>query len=275
MAVNIAVNTLPMWSRFLVPFDLRWDGTNPARVVITRGQQIPVFNYKQGEGAVAALLGDPSTARDTILQTGAQTRGGALYDIRGISYTKDGEIYEMVDDPNNAAAPKIHAYWPGMSVQAANGPAPICPTVEDWRALEAMLLAIFLGSFRTQINIDGTRRILEMGPSVLYPGVGGNKDSIVSSNGDVFNSNYMEINEGITWNPAGAADSNLIVLLEANYNVACPCWTTPTGTANGLPVSGTNPIIPGANRTAVGRKWILPMVCNFHGREESPTSAVS
>lgn len=271
---SIAVNTLPFWSRFLLNVDLRWDGANATRLVFTAGQQIPVFSYKQGEGNVSALAGERATARDTILQTGNQTRGGSLYDIRGISYTKDGSLYETVPAANPAQQ-AVHAYWPGMSVQAANGVNPIAPTVEDMRALEACVLAMFLGSFRTQINIDGTKRILEMGPVILYPGIGGQKDGIVSSNGDVFNSNYMPIDEGITWNPAGAVDSNLSVILECNYNVQAPCWTTPTGTANGLPVSGTNPIIPNANRTAIGRNWTLPIVCNFHGREESPTSNVS
>lgn len=261
-SLNIAVNTLPFWSRFVVPFNLVWDGTNNQNQVLTVGQKIRVFSYKQGEAAAQPLNGDLATARDTILQTGGQTRGGSLYDIRGLSFTKDGSPYEAVT-AQSAAVPRTHAYWPGMSVQAANGVAPLVPSVEDQRSLEAMLLQAFLSTFAISLKVDGTKRILEMGPNQLYPGIGGNKDTIVSSNGDVFNSNYMPIREGIQWNPAGATDSNLIVELEAAYNVTMPAWVAPLD-AN-----------PARNRTALGRVWNLAFICNFHGREEAPTSAVS
>ncbi len=273
--VTIAVNTLPFWSRLLLQLDLRWNGTDPTRVVIANGRKIQLFNYKQGEGNVTALSGDRATSRDTILQTGAQTRGGALYDIGGLSFTKDGPVFEQIE-PTVQGNPRSQAYWPGMSTQAANGAGgPLCPTVEDQRSLESFLLALFLGNLKVNIYIDGTKRTLEMGPQVLYPGIGGAKDSVQSTNGDTFNGNFMEIKERIVWNPAGSSDSNLIVELECTRDVIVPCWTTPNGTATGGPITATNPVIAGAVATAIGRNWTLPIVLNFHGREEGPTSRVS
>ena len=271
MRQEIAVNTLPFWSRFILSLDLRYDGVTCFRTAINRGAQIPVFDYRKGEGNATALNGAQATARDTILVKAAQTRGGGRYTINGISITKDGYPYQT-DDANGLD----HQLFPPFSVQPCNGGSgPIVPSVEDGRSLNALMLQAFLQTFRMQLNIDGTRRTIEMGPVNLYPGQGGAKDTIDSSNGDVFVSNYMPIPEGIYWNPSGAVDSNMVVLLEAAYDLILPTWTTPTGTVNGEPVSEQNPEIDDANRTALGRVWSQGFVLNFHGREESPTSNVS
>jgi hypothetical protein len=269
---EISINTLPFWSRFTVSADLRYDGINPTRTVISKGRQIPVFDYRQGEGTVTALEGAQATTRDTILVQANQTRGGGLYRIHGISYTKDGWPYSRTGaDAATVTKGLEHSFYPPNSLQPANGTAgPIVLTVEDFRALDSLMVHIYLDAFRTQINIDGTRRILEMGPSPLYPGVGGAATGNVdTSNGQSFVSNYMHISEGIVWNPAGAVDSNLRVLLEASYDIVVPCWTAP----NGLAPDGTP--IPSANPTAMGRVWTAGWICNFHGLEESPTSNVS
>lgn len=268
---EIAVNTLPFWSRFVIPMDLRYDGETCIQRLISRGTQIPVFDYRKGEANATALNGAQATARDTILVKAAQTRGGGRYTINGISITKDGAPYTVSD-----AHGLVHQLFPGMSVQPCNGDSgPLVPSVEDMRSLNSFLADSFLQTFRMQLNIDGSRRTIEMGPAILYPGQGGVKDSIESSNGDVFVSNYMPIPEGIQWNPSGAVDSNMVVQLEAAYDLDAPTWTTPAGTANGLPVSQENPEIAYANRTAIGRDWRQGWVLNFHGREESPTSNVS
>jgi hypothetical protein len=268
---EVAINTLPFWSRFVQSIDLRWDGQNCQRRHISRGAKIPVFDYRQGEGQVNALEGQLATERDTILVKAAQTRGGGLYRIYGISITKDGGLYVAEGDDKLE-----HHQYPGMSVQPCNqAQGPVCPSVEDQRSLENLVLDAFLKTFRMELKIDGSRRTIEMGPVVLYPGVGGIKSTISPSNGDVFNSNFMPIREGIVWNPSGAVDSNMVCLLEAAYDLYTPTWTTPTGTANGEPVSQDNPEIEGAVRTAIGRKWSQGYILNFHGREESPSSNVS
>lgn len=269
---EIAVNTLPFWSRFTSTVDLRFDGTNVSRVVIPMGRGLTVFDYRKGEQNVAALEGSQSTARDTILVQANQTRGGGLYQIFGVSYTKDGLAYERSGTGNKNGL--IHSYFLAASVQPANGLAgPVCPTVEDQRALDSFMTHMFLDAFRTQINIDGTRRILEMGPAPYYPGVGGAfGGNVDTNNGGAFISNYMHINEGITWNPAGAVDSNFQILLECTYDVVAPTYTTPSGINPFLdpPAAYTDP-----NPTALGREWTQPWICNLHGQEESPTSNVS
>jgi hypothetical protein len=272
MQQQIAVNTLPFWSRFVVEYDLRYDGVTCIRRLITRGTRIPVFDYRQGEAQATALNGAQATARDTILVKAAQTRGGGRYTINGLSITKDGMPYENAANSNGLT----HQVFPAASVQPCNGDSgPLVLSVEDMRSLNNFTLQAFLQTFRVQLNIDGTRRTIEMGPALLYPGQGGAKDSIESANGDVFVSNFMPIPEGIFWNPSGAVDSNMVVQLEAAYDLDAPTWTTPTGTADGGAVTQENPEIPYANRTALGRQWQQGFVLNFHGREESPTSNVS
>ena len=269
--MQIAVNTLPFWSRFLLPFDLRYDGTNCQRTVITRGTRLRVFDYRQGEARAQALGGAQATARDTILVNAAQTRGGSRFSISGLSITMDGKAYTEADTEGLQ-----HELWPSSGVQPCNGDSgPLVMSVEDERSMSSLFLQAFLQAFRVQLNVDGTKRAIEMGPPGFYPGTGGAKDTVDASNGDTFVSNYMPIPEGIQWNPSGSVDSNIIVTLEADYDVILPCWTTPTGTANGEAVSQENPEIPYANRTALGRDWRQGFFLNFHGREESPVSNVS
>src|SRR6185503_21308010 len=221
---------------------------------------------------VAALEGSMSTARDTILVQANQTRGGGMFTIYGISYTKDGWAYERSGDGSKNGL--IHSFFPPASIQPANGLlGPIVPTVEDWRSLDSFMTHLFIDSARTQINIDGTRRILEMGPGPFYPGVGGAYGGNVdTTSGGTFISNYMHIKEGIQWNPAGAVDSNFQIFLECTYDVVAPTWTTPDGVNPFLtpPAPYLNP-----NPTALGRVWTQPWICNLHGQETSPTTNVS
>lgn len=271
MQQEIAVNTLPFWSRFVLPFDLRYDGTNCQRTVIRQGTKIRAFDYRQGEANAQALNGAEATSRDTILVKPGQTRGGGRYSIHGISVTLDGMPYD-----SQSADGLTHDVWPAAAVQPCNNASgPLVSSVEDARSLRSAMLQAFLQAFRMDLKVDGSRRNIEFGPSILWPGIGGSKDLVNPNNGDTFISNYMPIPEGITWNPSGAVDSNMVLLFEADYNIRMPTWTTPTGTADGQPVSGENPEIPYANRTALGRNWLQGFVVNFHGREESPTSNVS
>ncbi len=261
---EIAINTLPFWSRFTITADLVFDGTTLLRTIIADGRTIPVFDYRKGEQNVAALEASRATARDTILVQANQTRGGGLYKIYGLSYTKDGWAYERSGAAQQNGT--IHTFFPPAGVQPGNGGfGPQVPTVEDWRSFDSWFAHIFLDNFRTEIKIDGTRRILEMGPAQLYPGVGGvSGGNIDSTNGGTFTGNYMHITEGIVWNPAGAVDSNLQVELQAAYQVVCPTWTQPVGA-----------VFPTPNPTALGRVWTQGWITNFHGVEESPTSNVS
>jgi hypothetical protein len=270
---EISINTLPFWSRFTQTVDLRWDG-NPltlTRNVIPAGTQRIVFDYRKGERNVSALEGAQATARDTILVQANQTRGGGLYRIFGISYTKDGWPFVLDGNPQTFLQ---HDMFPPFSLQPNNGAAgPVVMTVEDWRSLDSFMTHIFIDNFRTEIRIDGTRRIIEMGPAPLYPGVGGAADgNIDTKNGFPLVENFMRITEGIVWNPAGAVDSNFQILLECSYDVVVPVWTTPDGT-NPF-VDPPAPII-GANPTPIGRDWTVGFICNLHGQEESPTSNIS
>lgn len=266
---ELAINTLPFWSRFTLSADLRFDGTNTLRTIFQAGFTIPVFDYRKGEQNVAALEGSRSTARDTLLTQANQTRGGGQYTIHGISFTKDGWPYLRSGD--GAQNGLIHALWPPNSMQPANGAqGPLVLSVEDFRALDSLMNEVFLKYFRIELQVDGTARIIEMGPSMLYPGVGGpfggNVDTL---NGGAVTFNYMKIKEGISWNPAGAVDSNMIVSLQAAYNCVLPTWTAP----DGLAPDGT-PIV-GANKTAMGRVWTQGWIVNFHGYQTQPTSNVS
>jgi hypothetical protein len=268
---EISINTLPFWSRFTLSVDLQWNGTTTFRTVIPAGTQRIVFDYRKGERNVSALEGAQATARDTILVQANQTRGGGLYRIFGISYTKDGWPFVLDGNPQNLIQ---HDMFPPFSQQPANGAAgPLVMTVEDWRSLDSLMTHIFIDNFRTEIRIDGTRRIIEMGPAPLYPGVGGAADGNVDTkNGFPLVENFMRITEGIVWNPAGAVDSNFQILLEASYDVQVPTWTAPDGLNHSVdpPVA-----IVGANPTAIGREWTVGFICNLHGQEESPTSNIS
>lgn len=267
---QIAINTLPFWSRFTQTVDLRWDGTSLLRTIIPMGKRVQVFDYRQGDQAVNALEGSASTPRDTILVQASQTRGGGLYKIFGISYTKDGMAYER--SGTNAKNGLVHTLYPPTALQPGNGASgPVVMTVEDWRMFDSYMLHLYLDPYRTQVNIDGTRRILEMGPAPYYPGVGGAfGGNVDTQNGGAFMSNYMHIGEGIVWNPAGAVDSNFTILLEATYDIVVPTYTTPDGVNpfTGSPYVGGNP-------TPYGRVWTQAFLCNLHGQEESPTSNVS
>jgi len=265
---EIAVNTLPFWSRFTVTADLRFDGVTLLRTLLLPGANRPVFDYRKGELGATALEGAPATARDTILVTANQTRGGGLYRIHGVSITKDGWAYQADDAKGQGLR---HTVFPASSIQPGNGGfGPVVMTLEDWRSIDSFMAHLLLDNFRLQINVDGTRRILEMGPVPLYPGVGGViGGSTDTQNGQAFVSNYMAIQEGIIWNPAGAVDSNIVLNVENTYQVDVPTWTAPDGlTPDGVP-------IPGAIPTPIGRRWTQGWIANFHGYEESPTSNVS
>ena len=269
MPQEIAVNTLPFWSRFTLTTDLRFDPAGGVfRTQFSAGTLIPVFDYRKGESAASALEGSAATARDTILVQSNQTRGGGLYRIHGVSITKDGWAYQRSGTGQKNGL--IHTLFPPSSIQPGNG-APgvaLVPTVEDFRSLDSLMWEMFEKYFRIEIRIDGTRRILEMGPAPLYPGIGGPSNDLDTTNGGVWNSNFMGIKEGIVWNPAGAVDSSLTVALEAAYDAITPTWTAPDGEFDGVP-------IPDAIPTPLGRKWTQGFIVNFHGYEESPTSNVS
>lgn len=267
---EIAVNTLPFWSRFTLTLDLRFDPpTGLVKTQFPAGFSIPVFDYRKGEQNVSALEASRATARDTILVQANQTRGGGAFKIFGLSLTKDGWPYVRSGDGNKNGI--IHTLEPPNSMQPGNGGfGPQVLSVEDYRALDALCVQALLKYFRTEIRIDGTRRILEMGPTILYPGIGGpHGGNVDTTNGGTAVHNYMRIKEGVTWNPAGAVDSNLQVFLESAYDCLTPTWTQPTGLDDdGDPVADANP-------TAMGRKWTTGWIVNFHGHEESPTSNVS
>lgn len=265
---EVALNTLPFWSRFTIDVDLRFDGVNLFRQIFQTGFGIPVFDYRKGERNVTALGGAQATARDTILVQANQTRGGGMYHIHGLSFTKDG--WPFFRGPQATPPGLEHTKFPPSSLQPGNdGFGPIVTSPEDFRALDSLMWEVFFQFFRIEIRIDGTRRIIEMGPACLYPGVGGPKGPIDTTNGDTFVSNYMPIREGIDWNPAGTVDSQLQVFLEAAYTCTLPTWTAPDGLApDGTPIVDANP-------TPMGRLWTQGYICNFHGAEESPTSNVS
>jgi len=270
---RIAYNTLPFWSRFIVEIDLRYDGVHCLLNVLRKGSKLDVFNYRQGEANAQALQRGESTERDTILQEAGKTAGGSRYKIIGMSITKDGYPYTTALETQDG---HDHYIWPGFSEPPCNqSSGPLTPSVEDQRSLNALMLETMLMAYFIQIKVDGVKRTLEMGIPAFYPGQGGAKDSIESTNGDVFVANYMPIPEGIVWNPSGAVDSNFKVKMEAAYDIWLPTWTTPTGTANGNAETQENPKIPDAIPTALGRKWKQGFFLHFHGQQESPLSNVS
>jgi hypothetical protein len=277
---EIAINTLPFWSRFTLVADLRYNGVDPQRLLFTKGQEIAVFDYRRGESGVAPLNQANATARDTIQTKAGQTRGGSQYRIHGISITKDGYPYSRLlgsdGEPVNNELALTHQLWPPSTMQSANGTlGPQVPTVEDFRGLDSFMYELLQKFFRMTLQVDGTKRLIEFGPTILYPGVGGPLGYVDTTNGGTMTRNFMMVPEGIVWNPSGAVDSNMVMLLEAAYNCLVPTWTTPNGTASGGPISPQNPVLVNANPTALGRVWEQGWIMNFHGREESPTSNVS
>ena len=273
--LQIAVNTLPLQSRLVIPFDLRYDGENCLREVITRGEELRAYGYKQNDSNVHELDGAMATDRDTPLLKASETRGGARYIIQGLSISVDGEPYDI---PENDTHNGLHHWmWPASSEEPCNqSSGPLCMTVEDKRSLMSALVQAFCQAYKLSIEIDGDSRVLQMGIPIFYPGQGGVKDTLATSNGDTFAANFMPIPETIAWNPGGTVDSNLVVKFTARHSIWMPTWTTPAGTANGLPyASETNPKIADAVETAWGRKWLQGIVVNFHGRQEQPVSNVS
>jgi hypothetical protein len=273
--LNIAINTLPIFSRIVIPFDLRYDGQNCLRTVIQRGEKLRAYAYKQNDAAVPELCGARATSRDTPLLKASETSGGARFKIHGISITTDGEPYDYPE--NDTTYGLTHYMWPGMSELPCNQTGgPLVPSVEDKRSLMSSFSQAFLMAHKVQLEIDGDSRGLQLGIPAFWPGQGGVKDSVATTHGDTFASNFVPIPEGITWNPSGTVDSNLILEFEAVHSIVMPTWTTPAGTVNGLPYDAeTNPKISDAIETAIGRYWRLGFMCNFHGVREQPTSGVS
>lgn len=272
--IELAENRLPFWSRFTLTANLRFDpAVGVFRIIFEPGLQIPVFDYRRGEGNVTALEGSRSTERDTILQKANETRGGEKYIIEGISITKDGYPYERAN-LGQVVDGLQHTLIPPSSVAPANGGlvavGGIVPTVEDFRALDSLMLEILQKYFFWELQIDGTRRILQMGPTILYPGVGGPQGGNVdTTNGGTFVANYMHIPETIQWNPSGVRDSNLVALLKSAYRCRVPTWTAPDG------LDDAGAAIPNAVPTALGRIWTQGWIMNFHGAAISPVSAIS
>lgn len=271
--IELAENTLPFWSRFTLTANLRFNGTDVFRTLFEPGYQIPVYDYRRGEGDVIALEGSRSTERDTILQKANETRGGEKYIIKGVSITKDGYPYERGNVTGSDDGTQ-HTLIPPMSIAPANGGlvavGGIVPTVEDFRALDSMMWEILQKYFFWELQIDGTRRILQMGPTALYPGVGGPAGGNVdTTNGGTFIQNYMKIEETIQWNPSGSKDSNLVALLKAAYRCRVPTWTAPDG------LDDDEDPIPNAVPTALGREWTQGWIMNFHGQAISPISSIS
>jgi len=273
--LTIAVNTLPIFSRLVIPFDLRYDGVTCLRTVIQKGDELRAYGYKQNDTQVAELANARATSRDTPLLKSAETRGGSRFRIGGLSITVDGEPYDYPENDTNHGL--SHYMWPASSELPCNqGSGPLVMSVEDKRSLMSSFVQAFLQSFKLEIEIDGDTRGLQFGIPAFYPGQGGTKDSVAATNGDVFASNFIPIPEGIMWNPSGTVDSNLILHFKAEHSIVFPTWTTPAGTANGLPYDAeTNPKITDAIPTALGRYWRQAFMIDFHGVQEQPTSGLS
>ena len=270
--IEIAENRIPYWSRFLTQVDLRFNGVDRFVTQLTAGFEIPVFDYRRGEQNVQALLGAKATKRDTIMTNASQTRGGAMYSITGFSITKDGYPYQQSENNQRGKSGTIHGLpFPAGSIPAGNGGGePDILSVEDFRSLDSFMLETLQKFFLLQITIDGTTRIIELGPSMLYPGVGGpSGGNVDTGNGSTFVSNYMHLKNPIYWNPAGAVDSNMSLLLTAAYDLVTPTFTAPDGlTPEGDPIVDPNP-------TPLGRVWTQGWILSMHGQEMKPTSQVS
>jgi len=263
--IQIAENRIPYWSRFTVNYDLRYDGTNSERTIFTKGSKIVLFNYRRGESNVTALDGGLATDRDTILVQANQTRGGALYKIHGITLAKDSTPYEVLDSDGKRTTHKLPMF---TSAAGANGATPQI-SVEDGRGLEAFSYAVFQKYFNLTLNIDGTKRIIEWGPSINYPGVSGPVGGNVATTNGVLVGNHIHFIDGINWNPAGTSDSNMEVALEAAYDCVVDTFTAPDGNApDGTPITDAIP-------TTIGRDWTQGWIMRLEGVEISPTSQVS
>jgi hypothetical protein len=243
---------------------------------LNKGSQFNAFSYGKGAAQTAALSGATATARDTILVTANQPRGGERYKIHGISITKDGWPYvaNEATTVNSQADQLTHTLFPPSSVQPAGGtlPAISVMTVEDWRSIDSLMWEIFFKYTSMDLQIDGTRRVIEFGPTPYYPGIGGpNGGNVDTTNGGTLNANYMSIPEGIDWNPAGATDSNMNMAFKYAYDLVTPVWSTPDGIdpATGEVYTGTVPSSP------LGRRWKQGYILNFHGQAETPISDVS
>lgn len=266
--LDLAENRIPYWSRFIISADLRWDGVNTFRTLFNSGDTRRVFDYRRGSQSAQALEGAQSTIRDTLLTDANKTRGGAMYEIHGMSLTKDGYAYEVQDAGANQPHTQHRIFPPTAQPVANGGVGPVCPTVEDFRGLDSFMAEVFIKSWTVQVEIDGTTRALEWGPAILSPGQGGASSNVDTTNGSTFVSNYAYFREGIDWNPAGSSDSNFTVLLTAAYTVSVPTFTAPDGTFDGV-------AIPGAEPSSLGRIWSQGWVCSLHGTEIKPTSDVS
>lgn len=281
MTQQVAINTLPFWSRIVLECDLRYDGTNLMRRILAAGSTIEAFDYRKGENDVNALQGQGSTARDTLLTKSAETRGGGQFKIMGLSFTRDGDAYETATRAAGFAEAQRNGtsftLYPPTTHQPGNGDfGPVTPSPEDIRGLGTIFNDLFSQFQRITINVDGTKRILEFGPGSIHSGINGQAGgNVYSGNGSPFQNNYFYFAEGIDWNPAGTVDSNLTIGIGSAYDLYLPTYTTPTGTADGLPVTPENPAIDSAEPTPIGRLWRQAWIVNLHGVEISPTSEVS
>lgn len=270
--IEIAENRIPYWSRFLTQVDLRYNGVDRFVTQLNAGFEIPVFDYRRGEQNVQALNGARSTIRDTILTNASQTRGGAMYAITGFSITKDGYPYQQSPNTQQGKQGTIHGLpFPAGSNPAGNGGgAPDILSAEDFRGLDSFMWETLQKFFVLQLAVDGTSRTIEFGPSLLYPGTGGpSGGNIDTNNGSTFVANYMHLKNPIYWNPAGAVDSDMSILLKAAYDMVTPTFTAPDGLApDGDPIEDPNP-------TPLGRVWVQGWVLSMHGQELKPTSQVS
>lgn len=279
---KIAINTLPFWTAIEWTFDLRWspsyvgepgDGT---RRVIPRGEDRNGFSYAKDANEATALEGRRATERDTPLTQKGSTRGGAIYRIFGISVTPDGGPFDktVVQSSPPRANDGLNMYRPIPGTElAANGTVPglVQPDVETLRGLDAALTDALLSHMNLFLTIDGTRRSLPLGPLPYYPGTGGTEGTVFSGNGLRAWDNYMQIPEGMRWNPQGSSDSVMEVSMECAYDVVMATYTA----ANGIdPATGEAYAVP-FDRSALGRQWTKRLLVNFHGTEESPLSDVS
>lgn len=266
---SVAVNTLPFWSAFVLSAEARYAAAvGPLRTIFNAGAVRRVFAYKQGDAGVQALEGEDGTERDTILVDATKTRGGAQYSIKGISLTPDGLPYTMGRaDPTNGQTHRMT--WPAV-VPGAPGSQPL-PTPEDMSGLTAFMVNLLMANFRLDLKVDGSKRTIELGPATLYNAVGGLQGRLAHSVGQPFALNYYEIPEGITWQPSGSADSNMVVALISDRNVVIPQFVS----ADGIDPNTGLPYIAEEQPSSLGQKWRQKWIVNFHGQEISPVSDVS
>lgn len=262
--LQIAENPIPYWSSFVVDYDLRYDpAQGPTRTLFTRGSGYTTFNYNRGASRVTALGGAVATFRDTILVTPSQTRGGAMYNIRGIELVKDGgPIVRSGEDLLTAEMlmPTSQAGANGLNPQLS---------VEDYRGLDLFSYELFMNNTGMVATIDGTSRVIEWGPTRNYPGVSGPTSGNVASTSGNLVGNHAYFKNPIQWNPSGSSDSNLELVLNFAYNVVAPTFTAPDGLTPG------GVVIPDAVPSPLGRKWSQRWQTRLVGEEIMPTSNVS